>query len=120
MKREFKYLIGGALGVVTLAGVAVAGAYVADNMDKQPTQQARAVNNGAQYARIAPAAAVPAAKPPCDDNNIVGTLGGGIAGGVLGAQFGSGNGKTAATAAGALGGAALGNHYIPTRGATCD
>ena len=120
MKREYKYLIGGALGVVALAGVAVAGGYVANTMDTKPTQQARVVhNNGAQYARMAPAAQAPAPQP-CDDNNIVGTLGGGIAGGVLGAQFGNGNGRTAATAAGALGGAALGNKFIPTRGATCN
>lgn len=117
MKREYQYMIGGALGVVALAGIATAGVYVADTIDSKPTQQVRAPNHGAQYARIEPAAQT---RPPCDDNNIVGTLGGGIAGGVLGAQFGSGSGKTVATTAGALGGAALGNRYIPTRGATCD
>ncbi len=119
MKREHKYLIGGVLGVLAIAGIAYAGFNVADGMGKQSTQQARIVNTGGNYARIAPAAQAPA-RQPCDDNNIVGTIGGGIAGGVVGAQFGSGSGKTIATTAGALGGAALGNKYIPTRGATCD
>ena len=117
MKREYKYMLGGAAGVLALAGVAMASVYVADTSDSKPTQQVRTANHGAQYARAEPAAA---ASPPCDDNNIVGTLGGGIAGGVIGAQFGSGSGKTVATTAGALGGAALGNRFIPTRGATCD
>lgn len=119
MKREHKYMLGGALGVVAIAGVALAGATIADNMNSKPTQQARVVNTGGNYARMEPAAGQPT-RPPCDDNNIVGTIGGGIAGGVVGAQFGSGSGRTVATTAGALGGAALGNKYIPTRGATCD
>lgn len=118
MKREHKYMLGGALGVLAIAGVAIAGVTLADNMNDEPTQQTRVVNTGGQYARMEPAPAP--AQPPCDDNNIVGTIGGGIAGGVIGAQFGSGSGRTVATTAGALGGAALGNKYIPTRGATCN
>ncbi len=122
MKREHKYMMGGALGVLAIAGVATAGAIIADHIGNASAQQARVVNTGANYARMEPAAGSLAhpAKPPCDDNNIVGTIGGGIAGGVIGAQFGSGSGRTVATTAGALGGAALGNKYMPTRGVTCE
>lgn len=120
MKREHKYMLGGALGVLAVAGVALAGVTIADSMNTKPTQQTRVVNTGGNYARMEPAAGRPVQQAPCDDNNIVGTIGGGIAGGVIGAQFGSGSGKTVATTAGALGGAALGNKYIPTRGATCN
>lgn len=120
MKREHKFMLGGALGAIALAGVAITGTAIVQNMDREPAQQARVVNTGNNYARMEPAAGRPVQQAPCDDNNIVGTIGGGIAGGVVGAQFGSGSGKTAATTAGALGGAVLGNKYIPTRGATCD
>jgi uncharacterized protein YcfJ len=41
---------------------------------------------------------------------ILGTLAGGAIGGFAGNQFGHGKGKTAATAAGVLGGAAIGHH----------
>lgn len=117
MKREYKYLLGGALAVVAIAGTATGAAYIASDMSDKPTQQqARVASTGTQYARAEP----PPAPAPCDDNNIVGTIGGGIAGGVIGSQFGSGSGKTVATTAGALGGAVLGNKYIPTRGATCN
>lgn len=118
MKREHKYLAAGALGVLALAGVAIAGTAMVQNMETKPAQQARIVQTS-QSQRYAQAPQ-PVQQAPCDDNNIVGTIGGGIAGGVVGAQFGSGSGKTVATTAGALGGAVLGNKYIPTRGATCD
>lgn len=120
MKREYKYMMGGALGVLAVAGIALAGATIATNIDNKPAQQTRVVNTGGNYARMEAAAGRPVQKAPCDDNNIVGTIGGGIAGGVVGAQFGSGSGRTVATTAGALGGAALGNKYMPTRGVTCD
>lgn len=54
----------------------------------------------------------------CDDRNIVGTLIGGAAGAFLGNQIGDGGGRTAATIGGTLGGAYLGNSYIPTRNVT--
>lgn len=117
MKREHKYMLGGALGVLAITGVAIAGVTLAENMKNEPTQQARIVPTS-QSQRYAEAPRP--AQPPCDDNNIVGTIGGGVAGGVIGAQFGSGSGRTVATTAGALGGAVLGNKYIPTRGATCN
>lgn len=47
---------------------------------------------------------------PVKDNssNLVGTIGGGVVGGVVGNQFGGGNGKTALTVLGAVGGALAG------------
>jgi outer membrane lipoprotein SlyB len=44
-----------------------------------------------------------------DTNNIAGTVIGGIVGGLIGHQIGSGHGNTAATIAGAAGGAFVGN-----------
>lgn len=44
-----------------------------------------------------------------NDPNLAGTAIGGVAGGVVGHQFGKGNGKTAMTILGALGGAAVGS-----------
>lgn len=58
-------------------------------------------------------------KPACDDHNVVGIVLGGAAGGLVGHQVGSGKGKDLATIGGALGGAYLGNQYIPTRNVTC-
>ncbi|MFJ3462947.1 glycine zipper 2TM domain-containing protein [Achromobacter spanius] len=43
-----------------------------------------------------------------DSNHLVGTIAGGVAGGVVGNQFGGGNGKTALTVLGAVGGALAG------------
>jgi outer membrane lipoprotein SlyB len=47
---------------------------------------------------------------PAKDNSdhLVGTIAGGVAGGVVGNQFGGGNGKTALTVLGAVGGALAG------------
>lgn len=118
MKREHKYMLGGALAVIALAGAAVGGIAINESMKQKPTQTARIVHT--EPTRYAAAQPAPQAAPPCEDHNIVGTLGGGVAGGLIGSRFGSGNGKTVATTAGALGGAALGNRYIPTRGATCN
>lgn len=44
-----------------------------------------------------------------NDPNLTGAAIGGVAGGVVGHQFGRGNGKTAMTILGALGGAAVGS-----------
>ena len=117
MKREYKYMLGGALGVLAIAGVAIAGANMAQTTKNEPTPKAQIVLTSQSQRYVE---APRPAQPPCDDNNIVGTIGGGVAGGVIGAQFGSGSGRTVATTAGALGGAVLGNKYIPTRGATCN
>jgi outer membrane lipoprotein SlyB len=44
-----------------------------------------------------------------DNNNIAGTIIGGIAGGLIGHQIGGGSGQTAATIVGGVGGAVAGN-----------
>lgn len=118
MKRETKYMLGGAAAVLVLASAAGAGAYYMHERSEQPvTQTQRAQLRATQ--QVAQAQPV-AQRPPCDDNNIVGTVAGGAAGGLVGSRFGSGSGKTAATVGGVVGGAMLGNALIPTRGATCD
>jgi outer membrane lipoprotein SlyB len=53
-----------------------------------------------------------------DNNNIAGTIIGGIAGGLIGHQIGGGSGQTAATIIGGVGGAVAGNQVQQrTRGA---
>ncbi|WP_332609013.1 glycine zipper 2TM domain-containing protein [Achromobacter sp. ESBL13] len=96
-----------------------------------PTRQAQQAVPATQQARPASASAprAPAPAPaqqacqscgvvetirqvqvPVKDNssNLVGTIGGGVVGGVVGNQFGGGNGKTALTVLGAVGGALAG------------
>ncbi len=63
--------------------------------------------------------AAQAAKPACNDGNIVGKVIGGGGGGIIGNQIGSGSGNTVATIGGAVGGAVLGGEYIPTENVTC-
>ncbi|PZP86890.1 MAG: hypothetical protein DI582_01165 [Azospirillum brasilense] len=118
MKREYKFMLGGAAAVLLLAGAAVGGAYLMQQQEAPKQTASRTVRY--QPTNMAASEPVRQAAPPCDDNNIVGTVGGGVAGGLVGSRFGSGNGKTVATTAGILGGAALGNKFIPTRGATCN
>lgn len=118
MKREYRYAALGALGMLLLGSTALGGYYIAKQESSQPAKHAQVVrmqptsHQGTQ--RVA------AAKPPCDDNNIVGTVAGGAAGGLIGSRFGSGSGKTLATTGGIVGGAMLGNAYMPTRGVTCN
>lgn len=53
-----------------------------------------------------------------DNNNVAGTIIGGIAGGLLGHQIGGGSGQTAATIVGGVGGAVAGSQVQQrTRGA---
>lgn len=118
MTKPQKYFIGGALAVLALVGTAVAASYMTRESlapEKPVQQQARIVNtHSAQPQKMA------VAQPPCDDKNIVGTVGGAVAGGLMGNQFGKGSGKTVATVGGVAGGAYLGNKYIPARGAACN
>lgn len=123
MKTTSKYVLGGVAILVAIAATAAASTYMtrtAMEPEKAPVQQAKAVHHtqpsGQRYAAQQPAAG----RPPCDDHNIIGTVGGAVAGGVIGSQFGKGSGKGLATAGGAVAGGALGNAYVPTRGATCD
>jgi uncharacterized protein YcfJ len=109
-------IIGGIAAIALVAGAAVAASYVTrESLAPTPTPQARAYHaQPTQQVVVAQPQ-----QPPCDDKNIVGTLGGGLAGGVVGNQIGGGKGKTLATVGGALGGAYLGNQYLPTRNVTC-
>lgn len=115
MKREMTYALAGAAAVLLLIGAAAGGAYLMQQSQPKPVVQAKRTVHYQPTNMAAREAA-----PPCDDSNIVGTVAGGAAGGLVGSRFGSGNGKTAATTVGILGGAALGNQFIPTRGATCE
>lgn len=116
MQSNLKYMLIGGLAVLAVGGVAIA-AYqsgASAGVEKMPVQQAKVVHHAPRQ-QVASAQQL----PPCNDHNIVGTVGGGVLGGLVGNQFGKGTGKTVATVGGAAGGAYLGNEYIPTRGATC-
>lgn len=120
MEHKTKTIILASAGVlVALVATAGAATYVTKEVltDHKPAA-ARSGNiawNGdrqpAQQQRVASA---------CDDNNIIGTVLGGVGGGIIGNQIGSGSGNTVATIGGAVGGAALGNEFIPTDNETCD
>lgn len=115
MKRSHQYILGGTVAVLALAGTAIAASYFTRESAK-PTQQAQVVRvtpTAQKYVQAQPV------QEPCNDHNIVGTLGGAVVGGVIGHQFGSGRGQDAATAAGAVGGGMLGHKYIPTHNSTC-
>ncbi|MBB1625325.1 glycine zipper 2TM domain-containing protein [Achromobacter sp. UMC71] len=106
--------------------VAQAGPEGANLAPAQPGAPAPAARQPAPQARPAPA---PAAQPPAqacrtcgvvetirqvqvpvkdNSDHLVGTIAGGAVGGVVGNQFGGGNGKTALTVLGAVGGALAG------------
>lgn len=107
--------------------VAQAGPEGANLAPLQPGAPAPAARQPAPQAR--PAAPAPAAQPPAqacrtcgvvetirqvqvpvkdNSDHLVGTIAGGAVGGVVGNQFGGGNGKTALTVLGAVGGALAG------------
>ncbi|NMU88456.1 glycine zipper 2TM domain-containing protein [Achromobacter ruhlandii] len=89
---------------------------------RPPAAQAQAPAQGRGRPAPAPAPAAQACRTcgvvetirqvqvPVKDNSdhLVGTIAGGVAGGVVGNQFGGGNGKTALTVLGAVGGALAG------------
>lgn len=108
-------IIAGAIALIALT--AMAATYLARPATPEPAKQVTVIhrNSGTHYANQQPVARDPA----CDDKNIVGTGLGAVAGGVLGNQIGGGKGRTVATVGGALGGAYLGNEYLPTRNVTC-
>lgn len=115
-QHSTQYWIIGSLAVVALlAGTAAAAVYFT-RASMEPKQQE------ARYIERQPTAMAyqqQPAKKPCDDKNIVGTLGGAAVGGVIGNQFGHGKGKTAATVGGAVAGGVLGNQFAPTQNMTC-
>ena len=122
MKSVNKKLLGASIGIVVLMAATALGASYFTRETMQPAAQNVApAAQPKQHAKVQNQQAAPAApaQPSCDDKNIVGTVAGGAAGGVIGSQIGHGGGKTAATIGGVLGGAYLGNQYIPTRNVTC-
>lgn len=118
MKNSQKYWLVTAAIVVALASTAVASSYFTRHTieESKPVAEAKPAPTKPVHHQQA-AATKPL--PPCDDHNVVGTVGGAVVGGLVGSQFGKGSGKGLATAGGAVAGGALGNAYIPTRGATC-
>jgi len=119
MKPTTKYMLAGVGVVVLIASAAVASSYITRSSLEPKFKQQEARVYHTQPLSMAASQPAQRALPPCDDKNIVGTIGGGVAGGVVGNQFGGGSGKTLATVGGAIGGAYLGNQYLPTRNATC-
>lgn len=119
MTKNQKVLLGSVIAVAALAGTAIAASYMTrETLTAEAEQPApRVVHRAAQPQRVAYQQPQTA---PCNDHNIVGTVGGGVAGALVGNQFGKGSGRTLATLGGAAGGAYLGNEYIPTRGAACN
>jgi uncharacterized protein YcfJ len=116
--------IGAAIALAITATAAIASYTTREALQAQAesdgaAKHAKAAHHPRQEQKMASAQPQQPVRQRCDDNNIIGTAAGGIGGGVVGSQFGSGSGKTAATIAGVLGGAYLGNQYIPTRNATC-
>ena len=134
MKKSHSTILAASAAVLALVGTAVGASYVTRESlstppaEIAPVRQAEAVRHkpihhgeyaAGQTARRPVTQQAQATQPPCDDHNVVGTVGGALAGGVVGHQFGKGTGRTLATVGGAAGGAYLGNEYIPTRGVAC-
>ena len=121
MKHIHKQIITGTGIILLLVSTAFAASYItqrteADAEVKAPIKQQAKTH---QQPTRAVAAAAPVEIPRCNDSNILGTVAGGAAGGIAGNQLGKGSGNTAATIVGTLGGAYLGNQYIPLNNATC-
>src|SRR3989304_3524537 len=75
----------------------------ADHGRSAPVHGERPVPYGVPHTYPAPVYAAPA--PP----HVLSTLGGAIIGAAIGSQIGNGNGRTAATAIGAVGGGVIGS-----------
>ncbi|MFM9890665.1 MAG: glycine zipper 2TM domain-containing protein [Rickettsiales bacterium] len=121
MTKNQKILLGSVIAVVALAGTAIAASYVTrETLTAKAEPQVAPQQRAVRHAKPQRVAAQQPVAAPCNDHNIVGTVGGGVAGALVGNQFGGGSGKTLATLGGAAGGAYLGHEYIPTRGSTCN
>lgn len=120
MKR--KHMITAGLGaVVLLLMTAGASAYIATEMNNDQAKPVAKKSVQREEIRWNEPERAPVQKVAsnCDDGNVVGYIAGGALGGIAGSQFGDGNGKTATTIGGALGGGYLGKEYIPTHNVTC-
>lgn len=76
---------------------------------KHPSRPVTQVASASNVPAQAPAQQAPAKTEPAKQNSAVGIGIGAVVGGLLGNQVGSGDGKTLATVAGAVGGAYVGN-----------
>lgn len=115
-----RYLAAGAGIVVLMIGTAALSSYLTrSTLEEKPVAQTTAAKRAHPQQQRVASAQPQSANPACDDGNLVGTLAGGAAGAAVGNQFGKGNGKTVATVGGLVGGAYLGQRYMPTQNATC-
>lgn len=113
--KKQKHLIYSLAAAAVLVAGSASAYYVAQGRDTATTQAT--ATPASQQAAVQPQAVQQ--QPACDDGNIVGVGVGAVAGGLLGNQIGKGDGKTLATAGGALGGGVIGQKYIPTHNVTC-
>jgi uncharacterized protein YcfJ len=101
-------------GVAVSTPVEVSAPAAKTSLQKQTTQK-----SSTQVATNSTAPAQPAAAPaaPAQKNSVVGIGVGALVGGALGSQIGSGDGKTLATIAGAVGGGYVGNEIAKKQSA---
>lgn len=119
-KKAQKFVIYGLAAAAVLVATGASAYYITQGKTAEPQLTSTAETTAAApvYTSREPAPVATQA-PACDDGNVVGLATGAVAGGLLGNQIGKGSGNTIATIGGAAGGAALGQRYIPTDGATC-
>ena len=98
-------------GVAISAPADVSTPAAKPSVQKAASQKPTTQKTSTQVAANSNAPAQPAAAPaaPAEKNSIVGIGVGALVGGALGSQIGSGDGKTLATIAGAVGGGYVGN-----------
>ncbi|PQA78143.1 glycine zipper 2TM domain-containing protein [Rhodoferax sp. TS-BS-61-7] len=98
-------------GVAISAPADVSTPAAKTSVQKAASQKPATQKSSTQVAANSNAPAQPAAAPaaPAQKNSVVGIGVGALVGGALGSQIGSGDGKTLATIAGAVGGGYVGN-----------
>lgn len=98
-------------GVAISAPADVSAPAAKTSVQKAASQKPATQKSSTQVAANSNAPAQPAAAPaaPAQKNSVVGIGVGALVGGALGSQIGSGDGKTLATIAGAVGGGYVGN-----------
>ncbi len=118
MTHKNKMVLLGVAGVALLIATAGASAYIATQLDNEPTRVIKEEKITWNERRNEPQRQQ-VAQNDCDDANIVGAAIGAVGGGLVGNQIGSGRGQDLATIGGAIGGGYLGKEYIPTRNVLC-
>ncbi|MGH8445851.1 MAG: glycine zipper 2TM domain-containing protein [Solimonas sp.] len=99
----------GVIGGVTVAVIATSAMVFASRSKPGDDAQAQPVKQQVAATRTECTTEKIVTQKEWGTNAVVGTVLGGAAGGVLGHQIGGGHGKDVATAAGAVGGAYVGN-----------